>query len=97
MEQGDLPNALASFRDSLAMREGLTKADPNNAGWQRDLAVSYENIADAYGRADDRANALAALRQAQVVMDRLTRLSPDNAGWKRDLDSVAKKIAALTR
>ena len=34
---------------------------------------------------------------AQVVMDRLTRLSPDNAGWKRDLDSVAKKIAALTR
>ncbi len=26
----------------MAMAERLAEADPNNAGWQRDLSISYE-------------------------------------------------------
>jgi len=37
---------LKSFRDSLAIRERLAKADPGNASWQRDLSVSYAKLAD---------------------------------------------------
>jgi tetratricopeptide (TPR) repeat protein len=43
--QGNLPEALKSFRDGLAIAGRLVKADPGNAGWQRDLSVWYEKIA----------------------------------------------------
>ena len=36
----------SNFRDSLAIRDRLAKADPNNAEWQRDRAVSYSKLAD---------------------------------------------------
>jgi hypothetical protein len=44
--QGNLPEALKSFRDGLAIRERLAKVDPNNAGWQRNLSYSYTQIGD---------------------------------------------------
>ena len=39
--QGNLPEALQSYRDELAIMERLAKSDPGNADWQRDLSVSY--------------------------------------------------------
>jgi hypothetical protein len=45
--QGNLPEALKSFRDGLAIRDRLAKADPGNAGWQRDLIVSCVKLAEA--------------------------------------------------
>jgi tetratricopeptide (TPR) repeat protein len=42
--QGNLAEALKSFRDGLAIRERLAKADPNNAGWQRDLQFTIGRI-----------------------------------------------------
>ena len=47
--QGDLPAALTSYRASLAILERLAKADPGNAGWQRDLIVSYVKLRDVTG------------------------------------------------
>ena len=35
--QGNLPEALQAFNASLAIADQLAKADPSNAGWQRDL------------------------------------------------------------
>jgi hypothetical protein len=37
--QGDLPAALKSYRNGLAIAERLAQSDPGNAGWQRDLLV----------------------------------------------------------
>jgi hypothetical protein len=42
--QGNLTEALKSYRDGLAIFERLANADPNNAGWQCDLIVSYEKM-----------------------------------------------------
>jgi hypothetical protein len=44
--QGDLAGALKAYRESLAVRARLAAADPSNAGWQRDLSVSYWRMAD---------------------------------------------------
>jgi hypothetical protein len=44
--QGNLAEALKSFRDGLAIADRLAKSDPGNAGWQRDLSVSYNKIGD---------------------------------------------------
>ena len=44
--QGNLADALKSYRASLAIADRLAKADPRNAGWQRDLSVSYQKVGD---------------------------------------------------
>ena len=46
VDQGDLPEALESFREGLEIADRLAKADPGNAGWQRDLAISNERVGD---------------------------------------------------
>jgi tetratricopeptide (TPR) repeat protein len=95
--QGNLPEALKSFRDGLAIADRLARADPGNADWQRALAVSHAHLADVYRRSNDPDNALAALRQGQSVMKQVVKLSPDNAGWKNDLGWFNDQIAALTK
>jgi len=44
VEQGNLPEALATYKASLAIAERLAKADPGNAGWQRPLGVASARI-----------------------------------------------------
>jgi hypothetical protein len=41
-----LGEPLKSYRDGLAIRERMTNAGPTNAGWQRDLSVSYDKLGD---------------------------------------------------
>ena len=43
--QGNLPAALDAYRGSLAIFERLATSAPNNASWQRDLAVSVKATA----------------------------------------------------
>jgi hypothetical protein len=97
VDQGNLPEALKSFRDGLAIADRLAKADPGNAGWQRDLSVLYSNLAGAFRKMGDNAMALDALRQGRTIMLRLTSLSPDNAVWKGDLARFDEQIAELAR
>jgi tetratricopeptide (TPR) repeat protein len=93
--QGNLPEALKSFQGSLSIRDRLAKADPNNAGWQRDLSVSYSKVGNVYRRQGDTAKAKDALNTGKAIMERMTKLSPDNATWKDDLAWFEGQIEAL--
>jgi hypothetical protein len=42
---GQSAGALKSFRDGLAIRDRLAKADPGNAGWQRDPGAPLWHLA----------------------------------------------------
>jgi hypothetical protein len=50
MERGNLVAALTSYQASLAIAARLAEADPDNAGWQRDLSVSHNKIGDVQMR-----------------------------------------------
>ena len=93
VDQGDLAGALTSYRDSLAIRDRLAKADPGNAGWQRDLAISYSKIARVLRQQGDNAKALDALKQGHAIIARLTAVSPNNSTWKSDLVWFDRQIA----
>ena len=95
--RGNLPDALKSYRDGLAIRDRLAKADPGNAGWQRDLSVSYAKLGVAFRKAGRNTDALSELRDGQAIMARMTRLSPDNAQWKQDLVWFNDQITQLTK
>ena len=88
--QGNLPEALKTFRDGLAIRDRLAKSDPGNAGWQRDLIVSYVKIAEA-----DPPQARTMLTRALEVANNMHSkgiLAPRDA-WMPD--DLARRIAAL--
>ena len=46
MAQGNLAEALKSYQEGLAVADRLAKSDPENAGWQRDVSISYRKIGD---------------------------------------------------
>ena len=88
---------LKSLRDGHDIFDRLTKADPGNAGWQRDLSVSYANLASAFRKAGDNPAALDALRKGRAIMAVMTMVSPDNAVWKRALAWFDGQIVELGR
>jgi hypothetical protein len=89
--QGDLSAALKSYSDSLAIAERLAAADPGNAGWQRDLIVSYKKIADCSPPEERRDHLSRALEIAQALRAS-GRLAPADE-WM--LDDLARLIAQL--
>jgi hypothetical protein len=95
--QGDLTGALKSYRDSLAIAERLAQSDPGNAGWQRDLSVSYSKLATVFLLSGEVAKGLDALGKGREIMARLTTLAPTNATWKRELNWIENQITALTK
>ena len=93
--QGNLPEALKAFRAGLAIADRLAKADPGNAGWQRDLSVSYERIGDVLVDQGNLPEALKAFRAGLAIADRLAKADPGNAGWQRDLIVSYVKLAGI--
>ena len=83
--QGNLPEALKSYRDALAIADRLTRADPGNAEWQRDLSLSYDRVGDVLVAQGNLPEALKSYPRRVGDRDRLTHADPGNAGWQRDL------------
>jgi hypothetical protein len=92
--QGDLAAALTSYQASHDIFERLAKADPGNAGWQRDLALSYGRVAIVKVQQGAREDALGALRHGRNIISRLARQSPSNATLPIDLTWFDSQIAA---
>jgi hypothetical protein len=46
MAHGNLAEALKSYQDGLAVADRLAKSDPEDAGRQRDVSISYKKIGD---------------------------------------------------
>ena len=89
---GSLANASADYQASHAICERLAKADPGNAGWQRDLSVSHNKIGDVRQAQGDLAGALASYQASLAIRERLAKADPGNAGWQRDLSVSHNKI-----
>ena len=85
--QGNLPEALKSYRDGLAIRERLAKADPGNAGWQRDLSVSLRQDRRRAGGAGQSSRGAEILsrrpRPFSSVWRRRTRATPAGSAISR--------------
>src|SRR5262249_22870395 len=76
--QGNLTEALKSYSDSLVIMERLAKADPSNAGWQRDLAVSNVRVGRVYLGPNEPDAAKAAFERALAIYDQPTVRFPDH-------------------
>ena len=79
-QRGDLVAALATYHEAGTIADRLAKADPGNAGWQRDLSVSYEKVGDVLVAQGNLPEALKSFRDALAIRDRLAKADPGNAG-----------------
>jgi hypothetical protein len=87
--QGNLAEALKSFRDRLAIRDRLAKAPPGNAGWQFDLVVSNWKLA---ANGDDAARRFAFIVATLRKLEAENRLTPAQAKW---IAEAEKELARL--
>ena len=77
MAQGNLAEALKSYRDGLVVADRLAKANPGNADWQRDLAICQGRVGVVLAKQGDASHALDMLQQGRAVVARLAEQSPD--------------------
>ena len=96
-ERSVLADALSAYQASLAIRERLAKADPGNAGWQRDVALSHGRVAIVQARQGARQDALGGFGKGRAVIAKLEAQLPDNATLPRDLAWFERQIAELER
>jgi len=92
LSQGDGPGALAAFQAALAIAEGLSKRDPANTEWQRDLSISLHRIGDVRLSQGDGPGALAAFQAALAIAEGLSKRDPANTEWQRDLSVSLLRI-----
>ena len=76
--QGNLSDALKSFREGLAIAERLSMGNPDNAGWQRDLSVSHAKIGDVLVAEGSLPEGLKAFHDGLTIRERLAKADPDN-------------------
>ena len=90
--QEKLDEALDAYRSGLAVMERLTKSEPGNLGWQRELAVVIGMVGAILAQQDKTAEALATYEQGLAVTEQLAKSDPGNAVWQRDLVVADNKV-----
>ena len=75
----------------------LARADPTNAGFQRDLSVSYNKLADLARDSGNAGEAARLYQQALAIAEGLARADPTNTAFQRDLSVTYNKLADLAR
>jgi tetratricopeptide (TPR) repeat protein len=97
LSRGESLAALDSYNAARAIADRLAKADPGNAGWQRDLSVSHERIGDVLRAQGNLPAAFASYQASLAIRDRLATVDPGNTGWQRDLSVAHNKIGDVLR
>jgi tetratricopeptide (TPR) repeat protein len=82
--QGNFEEAMKLYRDSLAIRERLMKADPANIARQRGLWVAHDRIGVLLRKQANLGEALKSCRDGLAIAERLVKTDPGNEA-QRDL------------
>jgi tetratricopeptide (TPR) repeat protein len=82
---------------ALTFLGDIKQSDPGNAGWQRDLAVSYEKIADVQMAQGDLADALKSYQKSLAIADWVAKSEPGNAGRQCDLSVSYEKVGNVQK
>jgi tetratricopeptide (TPR) repeat protein/tRNA A-37 threonylcarbamoyl transferase component Bud32 len=93
--QGDLKGAIESFRESLALAEGLAARDPSNVDWQLRLANAHFYLADALRFEGGLDEAMQHLQAYRSIAQRLVDRDPTNREWQLELSYAEGGVAFI--
>ena len=84
------------LRDTSDGRDlALAKADPGNAGWQRDLSVSHDKIGRLMELQGKLPEALLHYRKDLIIAEQLAASDPTNMGWQKDAEISRQRMKRL--
>jgi len=95
--RGNLPEALKSFRDGLAIANRLAEADPGNVVWQLGLSVSYNEIGGVLKAQGHLPEALKSFRDGLAIANRLAQADPGNVVWQHGLSVSYGEIGGVLK
>jgi len=90
--QGDLLDALKSFRDSLAIAEPLAKFEVGDIEWQRLFLTSLCGIGDIQMAQRDIGGALKSYKVCVATMERLAKDDPGNSQLQHERSVYHNRI-----
>src|SRR5262249_47175753 len=80
---GDTAGAFSAVERSQQIIAALVARNPDDTGWQRDLAVGYLAMGEVLHAAGKREEALAAYRQGLAAVQKLVARDQRNSVWQR--------------
>ncbi|MGO9459250.1 MAG: caspase family protein, partial [Rhodomicrobium sp.] len=92
LAQGSVHEALRFYRSAQESMDRLAKADPGNAGWQRDLSVSHNKVGVMLAEQGNLPEALKSFQAGLAIRDRLAKADPSNTVWQYDLGVSNERI-----
>ena len=93
--RGQMSASLAPMEQATVAFERLAAADPGNAAWQRDLAVSHIKLGDVRRAQGDLPGALREYEADLDIAQRLAVADPGNAAWQYDLGVSHERIGTV--
>lgn len=90
--QGNLVEALKSYRASLAIIERVAKSFPFIPNWQRYRSATYIKVGNVQQRQDDLAEAMKSFQAGLAITERFAKDNPGGADLQRDLSAVHNSI-----
>jgi tetratricopeptide (TPR) repeat protein len=94
---GDTGKQLTHAAEAYRLLAGLAAEKPDDATYQRDLSVSYNEIGDVLVAQGNLPEALKSFGDGLAIRDRLAKADPGNAGWRRDLIVSCVKLASIDK
>lgn len=82
--EGREPEALVSYKKSVAIEEEIVKRDPGNTFYRRELATNLKNVATAMSATDDKAGAIDYRKRSLAMYETMAAADPNDAVILRD-------------
>lgn len=93
--QGDLENALASYRKTLAIQQELAASAQRDAQLLRELSSTHLRIGDMLKRTGDTREALEAYQTALDIREELLQAAPGDLTTERDVAIALSNLGEM--
>jgi serine/threonine protein kinase len=90
---GNFSGALESHRKSLALRQTLASAGPQDAAQQLELAESYDRVGEILAQSGDLGEALNSFRKGLAINERLAVAAPGDEKFLSELALLYRHTA----
>lgn len=93
--EGKFPDAVAAYRESLAVAQQVAQRDPANAEWQLGVAMAHFYLGDALRLQGDQDGAMREFEGYRDVAKRLVERDPSNEQWQLELAYGHSNVASV--
>ncbi len=94
-DQGNLPDALEAFAESLSMARSLAERNPRNGSWQKRYGEAHFWVGYVLSEQGDDAGAIKHIRRYKAVAESLVKREPASDEWQLELAYGHSSLGSL--